>query len=668
MNRGRREQLARRYLRLRILLVGVAFAAAFVALVGRAVDLQVLKQDKLAQLARREFLKRVKIPPRRGIIYDRNQVELAVSLDTESVFARPVAITDPRGTALKLSRVLGVSYRRLVKKLKSERGFVWVARRVSPAEVRAVRALKLKGVGLVTEPRRFYPFTNLACHVLGFAGLDARGLEGLERKFDRVLRGSDRTVLSLRDALGRTIQVEPAAYASLPEGHHLILTLDKNLQYRTEKILAETVAKYRAKGGQAIVMAPQTGEILALASVPGFNPNVYGSYPPATWRNRAVTDTFEPGSTFKVFVAAAALASQKITLEQLFDCERGQWRIGGRVIHDTHPHGRLNLADIVKYSSNIGAAKVGMTIGARQLYRTLKAFGFGSPTGVDLPGESRGILRPVSSWRPVELANICFGQGVAVTPLQLLTAVAAVANGGVLMRPFVVRAEIDQHARLVRETQPQARGRALGAREARLLTSMMVRVTEPGGTGTLARVEPFKVAGKTGTAQKVKPGGGYSRSDYMSSFVGFLPADDPKVAVLVVIDTPRGSHYGGVVAGPAFARIARAALAALGMQPAPPVTQQVKAGPGRATGAASPEPPTPLPSSRDLKELERMLAAGRVPDLRGLTLRQVMELARRAGTRLEIRGWGRVARQEPKPGGRLAGRLELVLLPPQGEA
>jgi cell division protein FtsI (penicillin-binding protein 3) len=661
--KARKQAREKQHLRLRLWLVGGIFACAFLVLLGRAVHVQIIQQEELSARAQREFRKQVEVTPRRGIIFDRNQEELAVSLDTHSVYASPLKITQPRKAGRKLAKVLGLSAKGVIKRLKGERGFVWIARRISPDKAAAVKELELQGVGLVMEPRRFYPYTTLACHVLGFAGLDARGLEGLEKKHDRVLKGQGHTSTSLRDALGRTIHLTPAAFTQLPEGNHLILTLDKGLQYRAEKILAETVAKYKAKGGQAIVMIPQTGEILAMASRPVFNPNVFGSYPRPTYRNRAITDTYEPGSTFKTFVAASALMSQKVSLDQLFDCEQGSWTVGGRVIHDTHEYGKLNLADIVKLSSNIGVAKVGQAVGKKDLYKAIRAFGFGQPTQVDLPGESRGILRPASIWRPVELANICFGQGVAVTALQLAQAFATIANGGVMMRPYVVRAEVDPNGRLITETQPRVVRRVMGAREARILTGMLQRVTEEGGTGTRARVGCIPVAGKTGTAQKVKPGGGYSHTDYMASFIGFLPADDPQVVVLVVIDTPRGQHYGGVVAGPAFSRIARAALDALGMQPQG--LMQAKAEP-------APAPAQLHEKAQDLEgELagmapQRLLALGLAPDLRGYTLRQVLQISGKV--RLSLAGWGRVVAQDPRPGQPVSKGLTLRLAPQAGGA
>ena len=658
----RRDKENRRFIRLRLALVGLAFLGAFLVLVGRAVDLQVFDQKHLEGLAQREFMKQAEVAPRRGIIFDRNQEELAVSLDTDSVFSRPLTITTPISTGRKLAKALDLPVKKVIKTLKSERRFVWVARRVSPQKAKQVRELKLTGVGLVKEPRRFYPYTSLACHVLGFAGLDARGLEGLEQGHDRVLRGRIQKVTSMRDALGRTIHLTPSAFTSLPEGNHLILTLDKGLQYQTEKILAATVARFKAKAGQAVVLIPQTGEILAMASVPAFNPNVFGRFPRDFYRNRVITDTYEPGSTFKAFVAAAALISHKVDLEKRFDCENGKWRVGGRTIHDTHPHGLLNLADIIKFSSNIGAAKVGQLVGAEDLYKAFRAFGFGQDTGVDLPGESPGILRRPGSWRSVDLANICFGQGLAVTPLQLALAMAAVANGGVLMKPFVVRAEVDQQARLLRETHPRLVRRVMTTAEAKLLTAMLTRVTETGGTGVKAQVPPFAVAGKTGTAQKLNPKGGYSHKDFIASFVGFLPADDPKVVVVVTIDTPRGQHYGGVVAGPAFAQIARTALYSLGMRPPSQESQliEAKAETGRQAMEADAAPDGPPPASS--------LAAGLAPNLAGMSLREVIRLGVSGKFLVRASGWGRVVSQNPAPGQPMSSSLSVRLEPAGGGA
>jgi cell division protein FtsI (penicillin-binding protein 3) len=631
-------------------MVGLVFGLFFLALAGRAIDLQVIQADSLLAKADREIMKQVELAPRRGIIFDRHQEELALSVESDSVFARPLNVTDAPASGRLLAQTLGLDEKDVIKRLKQEKPpFVWVARRISPEKAQAVRALELPGVGLLSEPRRFYPYTSLASHVIGFAGLDAKGLEGVEAEYDSVLRGQPQKVAFMRDALGRTIHLDPQAFASLPEGDHVILTLDKRLQYVAEKVLAATVARYHAVGGMAAVMLPQTGEVLALASVPNFNPNVFGLYDKQTYRNRLITDTYEPGSTFKIFVAGAALMSGKARPESRYFCEQGVWSIGGRTIHDTHPYGQLSLAEIIKFSSNIGAAKVGQTMGAAELHRVFQAFGFGRDSDVDLPGESRGILRPAASWKPVDLANICFGQGVAVTGMQMLQAVSAIANGGAMMKPFLVKAVVDQGGKLVRETTPKVVSQPLNPQAARALTAMMVEATQPGGTGTLARVDPYQVAGKTGTAQKLEKGG-YSGTDYMASFVGFLPADSPKVAVLVVIDTPRGQHYGGVVAGPAWSHIARAALEVLGVGGGGDV-RRLQAQASRPPAQAQPLAGDPAPA----------LKAGVMPNLKGFTLRQVMSLARSKQMQVTLKGWGRVVTQSPAPGASLPKDHNLVV-------
>ncbi len=650
----------KRMLRNRVTMLGVVFGLASLVLIWRAFDLQVLQHKHLKEMADGEIIRPVEVGARRGVIFDRHQEELALSVDTDSVYARPRIILKKEaeeGASRHLAQALGLSQHDVMKRIKQDKPFVWVARRVNPEKAQAVRSLELVGVGLAPEPRRYYPYTNLACHVIGFTGLDDKAMEGVEVQYDSILKGQLAKVPTMRDALGRPIHLSTRPGVSQSEGSHLILTLDKRLQYLTEKILAATVSSRGAKGGMAVVMIPRTGEILALASVPSFNPNAYDRYPKETYRNRVITDTYEPGSTFKIFVAGAALMSGKVSPDSRFFCEQGEWSIGGRTIHDTHSYGQLSLSEIVKFSSNIGAAKVGQTVGGEALHRTFQAFGFGKPSEVDLPGESRGILRPHGAWRPVDLANICFGQGVAVTGMQMLQAVSAIANGGALMKPFLVRSVLSPEGHLLKEFSPQQVSQPLSPQAARALTAMMAEVTQPGGTGTLARVDPFLVAGKTGTAQKLNPQGGYSDTDYMASFVGFLPADDPKAAVLVVIDTPKGQHYGGVVAGPAWSQIARAALETLG----------ASSGDGaRRLQAAVPK--APAKAQRLAADPAPALAAGKTPDLRGFTLRQVMELSRSHNLQVQLKGWGRVVSQTPAPGSPLEDQaLSLELNPAAAE-
>jgi cell division protein FtsI (penicillin-binding protein 3) len=636
--------------RVRIIVIGVGFALVLAVLTARAFDLQIRQHEELSANAQKEFMRKIEVPPRRGIIFDRNLEELAVSLDTDSIGVRPAKISDLRTVSASLAAALQEDPRLLLQRLQSAKSsYVWVARKVSPDKANAVRALNLEGIDLTNEPKRFYPHSELACHILGFAGIDANGLEGLEKRYDSELKGSARTTAGMKDALGRVIHLQPKDYAAIPEGENLVLTIDKNLQYQVEKILAATVAKYKAVSGQAIVMASSSGEIWAMASVPAFDPNNFSQYPPEFYRNRVVADVFEPGSTFKIFVAAAALNQGRIPLKQTFFCENGQWQIAGRLIHDTHPHGNLTMSEIIKYSSNIGAAKLGQMVGAEDLNKTIRAFGFGRPVGIDLPAESSGMLRKLSPNRLVDLANLCFGQGVAVTGIQLITAVNAVANGGVLLKPHLLKAVIDRNAQLLKEIAPEQITRVMEPEAAAILTDMMTGVTQSGGTAAHIKVGNTRIAGKSGTAQKAIAGG-YSNDDYIASFVGFLPAENPQLTIMVQIDSPRGRHFGSVVAGPAWVDIAKAGLQAIGyVQP-----QSASLKPGQRQAAMPYLAPDPEPQ----------LAKGLMPDLRGLSLRQALELAGRQGVEISASGFGRVISQQPGAGEALSSHPWIIKLAP----
>jgi cell division protein FtsI (penicillin-binding protein 3) len=641
-------------IRMRIIIIGVSFALALAALAARAFDLQVWLHEELSASAQKEFMRRIEVPPRRGVIFDRNLEELAVSLDTDSVGARPAKIKDLQITSARLALALQEDPRLLLERLRAANSpYVWVARQISPDKANAVRALNLEGIDLSNEPKRFYPHSELACHILGFAGIDANGLEGLEKRYDSELKGSARTTAGMKDALGRIIHLQPEDYAAIPEGANLVLTIDKNLQYQVEKILSAAVAKYKAVSGQAIIMAPASGEIWAMASVPAFDPNNFSQYPRGFYRNRMVSDVFEPGSTFKMFVAAAALNQGRIPLKQTFFCENGQWQVAGRPIRDTHPRGNLTMSEIIKYSSNIGAAKLGQTVGAEDLNKTIRSFGFGQPAGIDLPAESSGMLRKVTPNRPVDLANLCFGQGVAVTGIQLISAVNAVANGGVLLKPHLLKAIVDSNAQLLKEIAPEQVTRVMEAEAAAILTDMLTTVTQPGGTAAQVKVGNMRIAGKTGTAQKAIAGG-YSNDDYIASFVGFLPAENPQLTIMVQIDSPRGSHFGGVVAGPAWVDIAKAGLQAIGYVE----TQSASLKPGRRQPAAPYVARDPGPQ----------LARGLMPDLRGFSLRQVLELAGRQGVEVSASGFGRVTGQQPAAGEALNRRSWVInLASPEGD-
>ncbi len=556
-----------KWIRFRIIVVGAFLGVCFVLMMGRAFQLQVLEGKQLRSKAVDQYKKAFHNSSKRGTIYDRNYAELAVSVDVASICAYPGQICSKEQAASALARALNLGRKSLLKKLLSGKRFVWIKRHADPTEVSPVRELKLDGIDFVTESRRFYPLKSLAAQVIGFCGTDGRGLEGLEFYYESFLKGRESSQTVLRDALGRDF-TDKGPYPDGKPGYNLILTIDKNIQYIAEEALSEGVMEFWAKSGMALVIAPGTGEILAVAHVPRFNPNAFGQYEPWLWRNRAITDSFEPGSTFKIFLGAAALESGLCKPGSEFYCEKGAYRIGKNVVHDVRRHARLSLQDILKYSSNIGAAKVGEKVGPAYLYRKLKEFGLGDRLGVECPGETRGSLLPVGGWSEIDAVTICFGQGVSVSALQLAAAVSAIANGGLLMKPYLVQGMTDVHGGVVKSFQPAALRQVISSENAWRLTRMMERAVEKGGTGVRAALGGYKVAGKTGTAQKADPaGGGYAEDKYIASFVGFVPAEDPEIVVLVVIDEPQKHHYGGVVAAPVFRRIVRKTLRYLKVPP-----------------------------------------------------------------------------------------------------
>ncbi len=494
---------SKKWLQARIALILIFFTLLFGVIIGRAYQLQVIDRDKLTGLIEQQYLKYVTIPPKRGTIYDRKNEELALSIEVDSLYARPGKIRDKEGLAKKLSPILQVGYRFVLDKLTSDRPFVWLMRRISPAQSQKIEDLKLEGIGFIEESKRFYPNKELASHVLGFAGIDTKGLEGLELAYDSYLRGEPGTVLVERDALGRNIYQHNIKQVNATKGHNLQLTIDTTVQYFVEKALDDGVTKSKAQAGIAIVMVPQTGEILALAVRPTFNPNNFWDFTPSHWRNRAVTDAYEPGSTFKVFLAASVLEEGIAKPHDIFYCENGSYPLANRVIHDVHPYAWLTLTNVIKHSSNIGACKIAENLGREKFYSYIRKFGFGSKTGIELPGETSGLLTLPYRWSRVDLGNISFGQGLSISPIQLITAFSAIANDGVMMKPHLVKAIVNDQGEIIKEFPPEERENVVSQRTARQVTSILETVVEKGGTGENASIQGFSIAGKTGTAQKV---------------------------------------------------------------------------------------------------------------------------------------------------------------------
>jgi cell division protein FtsI/penicillin-binding protein 2 len=554
--------------RRRIRGVAVVWLACLVALAARVAYLQTAGSERLRELGRRQQVETVTVPASRGRIYDRAGRELASNVVRDSVYAVPRAIRDPGQFARQVAPVLGVPPEWVVDRVRGDGYFVWLARQVPPEVASRLRRLRLQDqLGFEQEEKRVYPAGPLAAHVLGFTGVDNQGLAGVELRYEEDLRGRPGRAVRVRDALGREI-LEGRQNLSPPRpGADLVLALDSVVQHVAERELEQVVRKYHARGAVAVVLEVHNGDILALAQVPRYDPN----HPPRTpwlWRNRVIQEPYEPGSTFKLAAVAAALDAGVADSRTRLWCP-GFLRVpGGHRIRDAHgaAHGDVGLADVVRLSCNVGAAQLAGRLGVMRLYRTLRRFGFGQPTGVDLPGESPGILRPPTAWSATDPYVVGFGQGISVTPLQLVRFVSALANGGYLVRPHVAVAVRDPEGRLRRVQGAEDKVRVLSPSVAGTLLRMMEEVVTD-GTGTAAAVEGYRVAGKTGTAQKPSPSGGYQPGRYVASFVGVVPSDRPRLAILVVVDEPRGAYYGGVVAAPVFSRIASQALWVLGVPP-----------------------------------------------------------------------------------------------------
>jgi len=580
------------------------------------------------------------------------------------VYINPHEIEDKGLAAQQLGKALRMSKRSMRAKLKSSKRFLWVKRQVTPQESLRVRGLGLKGVHFTKEHKRYYPNGRLAGQLLGFTGLDPRGLEGLELRYDGAILGEGGYLFTERDASGKGLGGAVGEVAGAARGGTVELTLDKSIQFLAERELAAAVKKFKAKAGSVVVLDPETGRILAMASQPDFDPNRFSKYSQANFRNRAMTDAYEPGSTLKPFIFAGALAAGAIHTGEKIDCERGSYRVGGKVIHDHHPHGVLPVEEIIKVSSNIGAAKIGKRLEREKLYQVLRGFGFGQKTGINLPGEVKGVLRSPDRWFEIDLAAISFGQGVTITPLQLAVAVSVLANDGVLMRPYLVERVLDGNDEVLEQRRPKVLRRVVSTEVARYTREVMAMVTETGGTGTLGRVAGYRVAGKTGTAEKVDPvTGGYSVDKRVGSFVGMVPAEDPRLVILVVIDEPQTKTYGGLVAAPAFARIARQTLAQLHIPP----TEAIAAVDRRPI-KPQPEAVALLASLSQQKPLRRETGEMQMPTFLGMSYRQVLQTMERSGLNLSLRGSGRVIDQMPAPGAavRYGKEIWVRLVPPSG--
>lgn len=645
----------------RILLISVLLALVFGALIVRAWHLQVFQNEAFRDDAEGNHLTTITLRAPRGAIYDRDGRELALTAMVPSVYAVPRAMTQPTEAARRLAALLDTDEAILRRRLSSGKAFVWLQRRISPTVARQVEALGIEGVALRDEPRRFYPNRSLAGPILGFAGIDGEGLEGVERDFDRYLKGHEFVVDAIRDSSGRKAMPGGSLPMEQLSGHALTLSIDARIQQVAESTLHAQVAEVKAKGGVVVVLDPRTGDILALAQTPVFDPNLFQQAEPADWRNRVITDVLEPGSTIKPLLIAAALDLGKVRPDTMWDGFYGKLKVGRKIVRDVHGAKEMTTLEIIQHSSNVGAVQVGQRIGKDAYYSYLKAFGFGEPTGLGLRGEQDGTLRPASKWGLIHLATHSYGYGLSVTPLQMARAMSAVANKGVLMSPRLALRVTDAKGEVIEDFPARIQRRVISEKAARDTTEGLFMVTQKGGTGRRARVAGYKVAGKTGTAHKVdRLARGYSHDKVTGSFVGFVPADDPRLVIYVAIDEPQTAHYGGVVAAPVFAKIAREALPYMGVE----ATEDYD--------SVDEEEEDDLfaeglePSARPWWYEEGLLTGAPshlvVPDLRGQPLAAVLAKTAGMDVELEIEGAGLVVKQRPQPNALLPRNAKLAIV------
>lgn len=636
--------------RLTLFLVAMVLWSAGIS--ARLVQLQVVEHEAYLKRALDQQQKTVELAPPRGTVFDARGRTLAVSVSVDSAYVMPRAVRDPEAQAKRVAGVLNWPVSRVLERLTDDRRWSWLSRQLDPPVADALRALDIDGIEFVRESKRFYPLEDFAGPVLGFVGTDHSGLEGLEAAYDEVVSGEPVRRKLVRDALDGRVAAPGFSFMDAAPGADLELTMDATIQYIVEDELDRAMTETRASAGVAILMRPRSGAILAMASSPAFDPNHFGDFDESLWRNAAVENAYEPGSTFKAVLASAALERNLIDPMDVIDCENGGITLGSIRIGDHKPFGKLTFRDVIARSSNVGAIKTGLRLERADFLETILAFGFGVATGIDLPGESAGIVRPVERWSKYEAAYLSIGQGISVTPLQLVRAFAALANGGYLVEPHIVSA-IVRSGRQSRPERAEPTGPITSAATLRSLTRLLEAVIEDGG-GAGASVPGYRVAGKTGTAQKALPGVGYLPDRHVASFVGFVPSREPEIVALVILDEPKGRFYGGEVAAPVFGAIMTRVLPYLGVAPgtAPSAEFGLEASLSPDAEVSAPGE-TLLLTSRGLGDAGEI--DGTVPDLRGLTARQAIRALAARGLSPRLHGSGFVNDQQPLPGQPLEG-------------
>jgi cell division protein FtsI/penicillin-binding protein 2 len=530
------------------------FLSALTFLVLRLFYLQVFRHSFYSKIASGQHTVSIEIPPKRGIIYDSKMRVLAINLNCDSIYANARLIENKPRAARMLSSVLNLKYGFVYDRIARDKSFVWIKRRVSPQESFRVKSMKIEGVEIMKESKRFYPNAGLACHALGTSNIDNVGLEGLELYYDKYLKGESGSLITQRDAKRKLLESYQREYIPPKNGLGLVLTIDEVIQHIAERELARMYEKYNARGASIIVMDPRSGDILALANLPDYDLNDAAKRPQDAIRDRAINDFFEPGSVFKIVTASAALEEKVVSLDTVFYCENGEYRIGKRILHDHTPHGNLTFKEVIEKSSNIGTVKAASRLGAARMCKYIREFGFYDKTGIDLPGEVIGMNRPLDRWSGVSMYAIPMGQEVTTTAIQLARAIAIIANNGYMVRPRVVKYITDENGHPVKEFLIKTPQRVISSETATKMRGVLMGVVKT-GTGKKAAIEDYNVGGKTGTAQKVEPGGVYSHDRFMASFIGFAPVEKPVLAVVVCVDEPRPVYFGGEVAAPVFKNV-----------------------------------------------------------------------------------------------------------------
>lgn len=684
-------QTTRLLIRKRIATLFFLFIIGFFVLSGRLVWVQFVKGAELTEKAIQNRMRDIPVESKRGIIYDRNGNELAISISADSIYVIPAEVKrsgKAKEIAAKLANILEADEEDIYKRITRNSSFEWIKRQVEPEKSQKIRELDLPGVGMTEESRRYYPKGTLASHILGISGIDNTGLEGIDQYYNDLVGGTKGRIIIEHDAANRPIPEATHKYIAPVDGANLILTIDETIQYIAERELDKMFKERNAKSAAAIVMDPATGEILAMASRPTFDPNHYNDYPASNRRNFAINDVYEPGSTMKITTASMALEEKVITPESHLFCP-GQVKVGKESIgcSGDKAHGDQTFTKVVENSCNVGFVKVGLEVGVDTYFKYINSFGFGQKTGIDLPGEATGILVNQKNAKQIDLATMSMGQANAVTPIQLVTAVSVIANGGNLVKPHMVKQVIDNEGIVIKKNEPQIVRRVISEETAKTLAGILEGVVS-NGTGKNAYIEGYKVAGKTGTAQKVAPTGGYMASEYVASFLGFAPADNPKLACIVVVDAPQGyPYYGGWVAAPPFREILKDSLRYLEV-PAHELKDQTKdsieqvlvpdvvnlplaeaistinnrglnvkvSGTGNIVWQQTPKPQTKINRGSQVIIALSPFAAGEqnsevtVPDLQGKSMKEVAKILSDLGLHLLPEGYGLAYEQTPEAG------------------